>query len=122
MSTRGLVLFAHGARDPRWAEPFEQVRSTIAKRRPDLDIRIAYLEHLQPSLAATVAAMAEMGVQEIRLVPMFFGRGGHLREDFPRAVVAARAAAPNLRIEISEAAGEAPAVREALADFALHGW
>ena len=29
MSAHGIVLFAHGARDPRWAEPFERLRSQV---------------------------------------------------------------------------------------------
>ena len=33
--------------------------------------------------------MAAAGVRRIRVVPMFFGRGGHLREDFPRQLAAA---------------------------------
>jgi sirohydrochlorin cobaltochelatase len=33
MST-GLILFAHGARDPRWAAPFEAVAARIRAQRP----------------------------------------------------------------------------------------
>ncbi|OXH83150.1 cobalamin biosynthesis protein CbiX, partial [Burkholderia multivorans] len=25
MTSHGIVLFGHGARDPRWAEPFERL-------------------------------------------------------------------------------------------------
>ena len=28
----GLILFAHGARDPRWAEPFEAVAARVRER------------------------------------------------------------------------------------------
>jgi sirohydrochlorin ferrochelatase len=27
--TQGLILFAHGARDPRWAAPFEAVAARV---------------------------------------------------------------------------------------------
>jgi sirohydrochlorin cobaltochelatase len=50
---------------------------------------------------------------------MFFGRGGHLRDDFPRQLRAAQAAAPSAVFEITEAAGESDGVLEALAEFAL---
>jgi sirohydrochlorin ferrochelatase len=30
----GLILFAHGARDPRWAEPFEAVAARMCARGP----------------------------------------------------------------------------------------
>ncbi|MGC1819004.1 MAG: CbiX/SirB N-terminal domain-containing protein, partial [Casimicrobiaceae bacterium] len=57
----------------------------------------------------------------IRVVPMFFGRGGHLREDLPRQIEAARARLPGIVLEVTEAAGESDAVQEALAAFALDG-
>jgi len=119
MTDRGVVLFAHGARDVRWAEPFERLRARVEARRPDLAVALAYLEHMQPDLAHAVRSLADRGVTRVRIVPLFFGRGGHLREDFPQHVARARAAAPEVAIEVAQAAGEDPAVIEALADFAL---
>ena len=121
MPDQGLVLFAHGARDARWAEPFERLRARIKARRPDLLVSLAFLEHMQPDLVGAVTALAERGARSVRVVPLFFGRGGHLREDFPRHVEQARAAAPAVLLDIASAAGEDPAVIEALADFALAG-
>ena len=121
MADRGLVLFAHGARDARWAEPFERLRSRVEARRPDLLVTLAFLEHMQPDLVGAVCALAERGARRVRVVPLFFGRGGHLREDFPRHVERAQAAAPAVVLDVAPAAGEDPAVIEALADFALAG-
>jgi sirohydrochlorin cobaltochelatase len=50
---------------------------------------------------------------------MFFGRGGHLRDDFPRQLEAARKAAPSLAFVVTQAAGESEQVQDALAEFAL---
>src|SRR5262245_44012852 len=119
MADRGMVLFAHGARDARWAEPFERLRDRVQARRPNVHVELAYLEHLAPDLAQAVGALAAQGVTRARIVPLFFGRGGHLREDFPQHVARARAAAPNVTLDVLPAAGEDPAVLEALADFAL---
>lgn len=121
MADAGIVLFAHGARDRRWAEPFEQLRERMQARRPDLAIELAFLEHLPPDLAEAAVALAARGVRRVRIVPLFFGRGGHLRNDFPLHVARAEAAAPAIAFEIIEAAGEDPAVLDALADFALSG-
>jgi sirohydrochlorin cobaltochelatase len=115
----GLILYAHGARDPRWAEPFERLLSRLRERRPDLPAMLAYLEHMSPNLTAAARALASRGIDRVRIVPLFFGRGGHLREDFPLQVEAARAAVPGVAFEIVPAAGEDPAIIEALADFAL---
>jgi sirohydrochlorin cobaltochelatase len=115
----GLILYAHGARDLRWAEPFERLLSRLHERQPELPATLAYLEHMSPDLTAAARALASRGIERIRIVPLFFGRGGHLREDFPAQVDAARAAVPGVTFEIVPAAGEAPAIIEALADFAL---
>jgi sirohydrochlorin cobaltochelatase len=121
MPTQGLVLFAHGARDARWAEPFRAVAARIAAERPDLVVTLAFLEHLTPDLATALRAQVEQGATRTRIVPLFFGRGGHLREDFPAILDAARAAVPVLRVEVTEAAGESAAIVAALAAFALAG-
>src|SRR5437763_14343528 len=88
--TTGLILYVHGARDPRWAEPFHRLRAKVAARAPELSVAVAFLEHIAPDLAQAAAEMAADGVTRIRIVPVFLGRGGHLREDLPRQVEAAR--------------------------------
>ena len=121
MASRGLVLFAHGARDARWAEPFEAVAARVRAQRPGLPVRLAYLENLEPDLATALRDLASQGVRDVRIVPLFFGRGGHLREDFPVVLAGARAGVPDMRVEVTAAAGEDDDVQEALAAFALGG-
>jgi sirohydrochlorin cobaltochelatase len=121
MTDRGLILFAHGARDPRWAEPFERLLARTRARKPDLPATLAFLEHMAPDLPTAARDLAARGVRRISIVPLFFGRGGHLRNDFPAHVEAARAAAPGITFEVAQAAGEDPAVIEALVDFAVAG-
>ena len=118
-ATTGLILYVHGARDARWAEPFYRLRDKVAKRAPRSRVVVAFLEHAEPSLVQAAGAMAAEGITFIRVVPMFFGRGGHLREDLPRQLRAARAAAPSAEFDVGEAAGENEAVLEALATFAV---
>ena len=115
----GLVLYVHGARDPRWAEPFERLREMVAMRAVDTTVSLAFLEHAAPDLVEAATAMAVAGVRRIKVVPMFFGRGGHLREDFPRQLANAQARLPEIRFDVTAAAGEDEAVLAALARFAL---
>ena len=42
----GLLLFAHGARDPNGARPFEAVRARLLEQAPGVEVRLAFLEHL----------------------------------------------------------------------------
>ena len=114
----GLILFAHGARDPRWAEPFVRLRDKVQARVQGVPVALAYLEHCPPSLVEAASAMAGQGVRKIRIVPMFFGRGGHLREDFPRQLDAVKARLQKVQFEVTLAAGEDEGILEALAAFA----
>jgi len=114
----GVILYAHGARDARWAEPFERLRDRVAARHPG-PVSLAFLEYGTPDLTAAAQRMAMEGVERVRVVPMFFGRGGHLRQDLPRQLEAARVAVPAVAFDVTEAAGESEAVLDALAAFAL---
>ena len=114
-----VILFAHGARDPRWAEPFLRVVERVRAATPDLAVELAYLEHLEPNLAVAARRLAEGGARSIRVVPLFLGRGGHLRIEVPRLVAATAAALPEVAIELALPAGDDDAVIEALAAFCL---
>ena len=70
---------------------------------------------MRPSLPEALDALAREHVTAIRVVPVFFGHGGHLKEDLPRLVQAARAKHASLRIEIDAAIGDQPQVIEAIA-------
>ena len=117
----GIILYAHGARDVRWSEPFLRLRERVAAKAPQALVELAFLDYMTPDLASAARKLAASGVARIRVVPLFFGRGGHLRDDLPRQLDAARAAVPTIALEVTEGAGENDAVLDALADFALNG-
>jgi sirohydrochlorin cobaltochelatase len=114
-----IILFAHGARDPRWAEPFLRVAERVRAAAPDLPFEVAYLEHLEPNLAAAARHLAQGGAKSIRVVPLFIGRGGHLRVEVPRLVAEVVAALPGIAIDLALPAGDDDAVIEALAAFCV---
>ena len=114
-----VILFAHGARDPRWAEPFLRVAERVRETAPDVAVEVAYLEHLQPSLDEAARRLAQRGARVIRVVPLFLGRGGHLRVQVPRLVATAAAALPGVAIELALPAGDDDAVIDALAEFSV---
>jgi sirohydrochlorin cobaltochelatase len=118
-SVGAIVLLAHGARDPRWAEPFVQVANDVRGDAPELAVALAYLEHLPPSLGDAVRDLARSGARSVRVVPLFFGRGGHLREDVPRLVAGIAAELPHVTIELSLPAGDDRAVQRCLASFCV---
>ena len=116
---RGLLLFAHGARDPRWAAPFESLVDRLRARRSDLAVRLAFLELMRPDLPQAAAELVGDGCTCIDIVPLFLGMGGHLRNDLPPLVEDLRARQPGVEFRLHGAVGEAPAVIDALAAHAL---
>lgn len=102
----GVILFAHGSRDPLWRAPMEAVRARLQAAQPRLPCRCAYLELCEPSLEAAVAELATMNLTHIAIVPLFLGAGRHVREDLPAMVHALAAAHPGLRITLSPPIGE----------------
>ena len=115
----GLVLFAHGARDPRWAEPFERLRERVARALPDSRVKLAYLEFMAPDLAAAARELCAAGCTTIVLVPVFLGQGGHVRKDLPALFQDAVARHPQCRFRLAGAAGEDDAVLDALAAYCV---
>jgi len=118
---RGLILFAHGARDPGWAEPFEALRVRITNLAPTTPARLAFLELMQPDLQDATAELVAAGVDAIRIVPIFLGQGGHLRRDLPERVNDLRTRYPQVEFVCTLPAGEDGAVLDAIADFCVRG-
>jgi sirohydrochlorin cobaltochelatase len=119
MSTQGLILFAHGARDPRWAAPFEAVAGRIARQQPQLQLRLAFLELMSPSLQQAAEQLSAAGCTQVDVLPMFLGTGGHLRKDLPPLMDGIRQTHPKVLWRLHDAIGEQPVVRQAMVDAAL---
>ena len=95
---QGIVLVAHGSRDPQWARPFERIAASLARRLSEVSVGLAFLEH-GVSLDEAVAALAAKGVSSIRIVPVFLGQGAHVKEDLPRLIERCSRAGLHLRLE-----------------------
>jgi len=116
---RALVLFAHGARAASWAAPFERLRDQSQARLPEVKVRLAFLELMEPRLPEAVAGLVAEGVDELTVVPVFLGQGGHLLRDLPQLADQIRAAHPGLRLEVAGAIGEDPQVQAAMTDYCV---
>jgi sirohydrochlorin cobaltochelatase len=114
---KALVLFAHGARAATWAVPFQRLRALTAGQRPDCEVTLAFLELMTPSLPDEVARLMAQGVNDIAIVPVFLGQGGHLLRDLPALVDGLRAAHPDLQLSTVPAVGEDPSVLAAMAAY-----
>ena len=115
----GLLLFAHGARDARWAEPFEQVAAAVRAAQPSRPVRLAFLEFMQPDLPTAAAELAAEGCSRIDVLPLFLGAGGHVRKDLPALLDGLRAQNPGVAYTLHPAVGESPRLVAAMAGIAV---
>jgi sirohydrochlorin cobaltochelatase len=115
---RGILLFAHGARDARWAEPFQAVAARVRSADASLQVRLAFLELMTPTLQEAGRDLALAGCDRVEIVPLFLGAGGHVRNDLPALQRELEAAFPLVQWRLRPAIGEVEGVIAAMADAA----
>jgi sirohydrochlorin cobaltochelatase len=115
-----LVLFAHGARDAQWSEPFRAMQKAVAARRPDLTVQLAFLEIMEPALGDCVARLAGDGHGRIVIAPLFLAQGGHLKKDLPRLLKELGARHPGADISVLPPIGEVTELLNAISDWLVN--
>ena len=110
----GLILFAHGSRDPSWGESLQALARELAAVDPALAVRCAFLELQPPDLGSVVAQMAPE-VQRLWVCPVFWAANGHVRRDLPALLDALRRTYPGLPIELLPALSDLPGMLPFLA-------
>ena len=114
-----ILLFAHGARDPSWALPFQAIRNAVAAASPEKKVELAYLELMTPSLPDTAEKLIAEGVNAITVVPLFMAQGGHLKKDLPVLLDSLRAQHPTVSVTLTPAIGDVPELTQAIAKWVL---
>lgn len=82
VATSTLVVVAHGTRDPEGPRVLEALASRVRERLPEVDVRLAYVDVIGPTLHEVLAGVAGGAV----IVPLFLASGYHVRVDVPGAV------------------------------------
>jgi sirohydrochlorin cobaltochelatase len=119
MTQRALILFAHGARDPRWAAPFERLRRILQEKLPGVAVELAFLELMAPRLPELVARLAQAGCGDVTVVPVFLGQGSHVLRDLPEMAAQLRKGFPDIKLTVADAAGEDIDVLNAIARYCI---
>lgn len=117
----GCVFFCHGARDPKWREPFEAIVKQYLVAEPGQPVALGFLELMTPSFDEAVAAVIAQGVRAVRVVPLFLAPGRHTRVDLPALMEQAQVKWPAIDFSVVPTLTEIPTVRDAIVDWALSG-
>ena len=115
MSSSAVILFAHGAREPEWAQPFESIRDRL--RAAGMPVELAFLEFMSPSLDEAAARLAGKGIDTVVIVPLFLAQGAHLKRELPAMVEEIRKRHANTEFRVTPALGEAPEIVAAIAEW-----
>lgn len=81
-----LIAVAHGTRAPEGPVVLESLLSGVRTLLPGVDVRVAYVDVIEPTLASVLAGVPA-GERPV-VVPMFLASGYHVRVDVPEAVTA----------------------------------
>ncbi|MGH3785794.1 MAG: sirohydrochlorin chelatase [Pseudonocardiaceae bacterium] len=100
-----LVAVAHGSRDPRSAAVVTELVEMVRVRRPDLEVRLAFLDLSAPRLPDVLAGLAGAGHQRAVVVPLLLGWAYHARVDVPGALARARLRHPAFELRTADVLG-----------------
>lgn len=114
-----MILFAHGARDARWAAPFLRLQQMTQDSLPDMQVELAFLDFMTPNLPDLVTQLMAQGYQKVIVTPIFLGQGGHVLRDVPAMLTQLRSAYPSVDFHLAEAIGEDLDVLLAMRDYCL---
>lgn len=103
LGSQSLLLVAHGSRDPRHAATIERIACATRLARPDLEVRVGYLDHDGPRVPDALDLLGGSVVA----VPLLLGHAYHGRVDVP-AALAEGSTRTGVRVELAAVLGPDP--------------
>jgi sirohydrochlorin ferrochelatase len=118
-----LVAVAHGTRSAAGQAQIRVMMHAVARRRPDLDVRLSYVDVQQPRIADTMTALRNTAV----IVPLLLSTGYHVRVDIAEAagdafITQPLGPDPLLTESLARQTGDTDAVVLAAAGSSDPGW
>src|ERR1700678_298613 len=101
-----FVLMAHGSKNSSWLRPFQQLALNLKKDPGDDRVHLCFMELASPTLEEIVEKLVHQGTRHVRLLPLFFARGSHLRQDVPEQLTQLKRQFPELVIDLLPPIGE----------------
>lgn len=95
MTDAGLLLIAHGSRDPEAAATCEGLRDLVRRSLPDTVVELSYLSHTRPTPAH---ALTRFGTGPVVLVPLLLAAAYHVHVDIEAVAASARAEGRDVRV------------------------
>jgi sirohydrochlorin cobaltochelatase len=114
-ASHAFILFAHGARDMKWAQTLHLLRDAVRARRPDSHVGLAFLEFQTPTLGDALETALAAGCRRIDIAPVFWSSGGHVANDLPPLLDTFRRAHPQVELALLPVLSELPGMMDFIA-------
>ncbi len=84
----GLLIIAHGSPSKQWNQAIidlgNNTKSLLEEKKLNiLEVRIAFMEFTEPSIATVIKQMEDDGITKIYALPLFIAPSGHSFYDIP---------------------------------------
>jgi sirohydrochlorin cobaltochelatase len=112
---QAVILFAHGARDARWAVPLSELAEAVRVQDPRASVRTAFLELQAPTLMEALEAAASDGVRRVHVVPVFWAAAGHVDNQMPSIVAEFGRRYPHVAVRVLPVLSELPGMLDFIA-------
>lgn len=109
-----LVAVAHGSRDPRAAQVVTDLLDRVRRRRPELPVHGAFLDHMAPSPARVLEGLAGEGATAAVVLPLLLTAAYHSKIDLPGVLRRVRTDRPELSVRYGDTLGPHPALLDVL--------
>ncbi len=113
---RALLILVHGSPRPESNAPVYALAERIWAQQAFDQVVVGFMDLNEPTIGAAIDQVVAAGIARLVAVPYFLQLGGHVREDLPAAIAAARARHPGATIRLAEHLGYAPALADVIAD------
>jgi sirohydrochlorin ferrochelatase/(2Fe-2S) ferredoxin len=104
MDQQAVLIVGHGSREAAANADFEALALAYAQRHPTRRVGHAYVELADPPLARALEDLADQAAHVVA-APLFLFSSGHVKNDLPLALAAARRARPDVRFVAAQPLG-----------------
>lgn len=115
--TRHVILLAHGSRDERWKQPFQQLLTSVCQQYDTRQVWLAYMEMTEPTLTDVARQAVANGATALVVLPLFMASGGHLRHDVPAQIETLKQVYAGVDVSMKPPVGEHGLVQQAMASI-----
>lgn len=113
---KGVIILAHGSKRKETTETLDSLVRKVRSQADGVPVCPAYLQFAEPNLEAAVTQLAEQGITEIKVVPLFIFDGIHVTQDIPAELAKLQGMYPDVHLSLTKHLGDDDRITEIVMD------